>query len=92
MNENDRGILEYEDELLAALEEARKTESDGLSDEPFTVTYPEARKIFSLSRLKTTAILNGMCDSGTLKRDMVGRINNWGIHNHVPGYRYVKVK
>lgn len=92
IDENDKGILEYEDELLAALEEARQTSSDGGSDEPFTVTRPEAEKIFGLSRRKTVNILDCMCDSHVLRRKKVGRINDWGDLGHVPGYKFMKVK
>jgi hypothetical protein len=91
-NENNRGILEYEDDLLAALEQARQTaDRDGLQDEPYTVTQREAEEVFGLSRLKTKAILNNMCDSGTLKRVMIRRVNNWDVLNSVAGYRFEKV-
>jgi len=82
-----KGILEYEDELIAALDNARKSSVDGRSNEPYTVTQPEAREIFKLSRRKTKRILNKMCDAEILVRDKIGRVNNWGDYNHVPGYR-----
>ena len=91
-NINGKEILEYEDELLAALEEARQVSSDGKSDEPFTVTRPEAQKIFGLSRRKTVAILDRMCESNILKRQKIGRVNNWDDLNHIAGYKLIKVK
>jgi len=90
-NGNNEELLEYEDELLAALQEARESGVGELQDEPFTVTRPEAEKIFDLSRRKTKAILNSMCESGILKRAKIGRINDWGDQGHVPGYKYMKV-
>jgi hypothetical protein len=91
-NGNNEELLEYEDELLAALQEARELNVGDLQNEPFTVTRPEAEEIFDLSRRKTKVILDSMCESNMLKRAKVGRINNWGDLSHVPGYKYMKVK
>lgn len=82
-------LLEYEDDLLAALEEAKTTEVDGLRDEPYTITAPEARKTLKISREKTTALLDALCIDGKLRRDMVERVSGWGHLNRVPGYRLI---
>jgi len=82
-------LLEYEDELLAALEEAKTVEVDGLRDEQHTITAPEARKALNISREKTTALLDDLCKSGKLRRDMVERVSGWGHLKRVAGYRLV---
>lgn len=89
-NGNSRGILEYEDDLLAALEEARAVEVDGLYDEPESITLPEARKVLDLSRNKTMVLLSHLCDTGKLRRDMIRRVNAWGYMNKVPGYKLIR--
>lgn len=91
MNENGT-LLEYEDDLIAALHKAYidKDEKYEAQDEPYTITTPEARDLLQLSRRKTIALLDKLCDKEVLKRDMVGRVTNWGYLTRRPGYRLIK--
>ena len=86
------GLLVYEDELIAALQEAYQA-SDSTTeaqDEPHTITTPEAQKKFQLSRRKTKDLLDKLCDDKILKRDMIGRVTAWGYLTRTPGYKLVK--
>jgi len=91
MNENGT-LLEYEDDLIAALHKAY-IDKDGdyeAQDEPYTITTPEARDILQLSRRKTVALLDRLCEKRVLKRIMIGRVNRWGYITRRAGYKLIK--
>jgi hypothetical protein len=84
-------MLEYEDELLAALQNAREDIKQGKEqDEPHTITTPEAKEMLQLSRIRTITLLNKLCDDGVLSREMIGRVNNWGFLTRKPGYKLIR--
>ena len=88
----EKALLVYEDELIAALQEAYqdKDPTEEVQDEPHTITTPEAEKKLKLSRQKTKKLLGKLCDNKILKRTMVGRVTDWGYLTHTPGYKLIK--
>ena len=83
-------LLEYEDELLAALEQIKEEPDKELRNEPYTITRPEAHKQLGLSKQKTKKLLNMLCDAGKLKRVMIRRVTAWNYVTSVQGYKLVR--
>ena len=83
-------LLEYEDELLAALQKEYSNNDIDEGDEPTTITLPEVRERLGVSRRAGQRLLNRLCDEGKFVRKMVFRVNAWGHRTRKPGYKLVE--
>ena len=75
-----------EDELLAEIQALlEKSESE---NETGTITTPELIAQFHIGYPRAKILLESLIESRVLVRDRVLRVDPWGGHNRVKGYRY----